>query len=508
MNLQTVIENLKKSTNSNTELVSLISNKQQLVNEYKLLLNSIDNDTKLSITYSNDYDKLKLYNNNCLINGTKLLKLNNLIDNITFKINDYKNNLNFNKDWVGGRHPGDIIDTPDGCRIRFDEQSRSFKFQNYKNSATTIICKDKEECYKKAKEYLYEYYNNQNKVENQYRYISPNCIEVKLPNEKTFITNSKFLDIIKNNNFSAKHNKKIDKFYVVYLSGYRKHEPFYKLITDYEQIKYSNGCTFDLREENLINGDNSVSQDDNFNDIVIKNKDGYPYNTWILGKHAGTVFQRKNENKWTVVVKKDDNTVITKTLPFDDKNKDEIYKKAVEIKKSISDSNNLTKNRIRIINDNIIEVELTKEQIMKTDYKFIEMVEKHYLYASKSEGENSRYYAGISYNNINKLFHNIITGFDMVDHIDRDPLNNCLSNLRKSDHKLNNNNRSMSTNSEAVSLGVTYIEKDDCFRARIKQNNKEYSKQFSVKKYGYEVAKDMSINARKEMNQWFNCLNG
>ena len=75
----------------------------------------------------------------------------------------------------------------------------------------------------------------------------------------------------------------------------------------------------------MINGDNSVSQDDNFNDIVIKNKDGYPYNTWILGKHAGTVFQRKNENKWTVVVKKDDNTVITKTLPFDDKNKDEIY---------------------------------------------------------------------------------------------------------------------------------------------------------------------------------------
>lgn len=107
-----------------------------------------------------------------------------------------------------------------------------------------------------------------------------------------------------------------------------------------------------------------------------------------------------------------------------------------------------------------------------------------------------------------KQFHNFITGWNMVDHIDRNPLNNCLSNLRESTYKLNNNNRTKSESSNAIILGVTYSEKDKAYKARIKQDGKELSKQFSIKKYGKEEALRLAIETRKDFNRTFNCLNG
>ena len=46
-----------------------------------------------------------------------------------------------------------------------------------------------------------------------------------------------------------------------------------------------------------------------------------------------------------------------------------------------------------------------------------------------------------------------------------------------------------------------------CIDNRIKQNDKEYTKTFSVKKYGYEEAKQMAIDARKQFNEQFSCAN-
>ena len=138
----------------------------------------------------------------------------------------------------------------------------------------------------------------------------------------------------------------------------------------------------------------------------------------------------------------------------------------------------------------------------------METVEKYPIYVSKSEGVNSKYYASMSVGNSQKQFHNFITGWDMVDHIDRNPLNNCLSNLRETTHKENNNNRSKSESSEAIELGVTYSERDDAYKARIKQDGKEYCKQFSVKKYGKQEALRLAIETRRDFNRAFNCLNG
>jgi hypothetical protein len=110
--------------------------------------------------------------------------------------------------------------------------------------------------------------------------------------------------------------------------------------------------------------------------------------------------------------------------------------------------------------------------------------------------------------NEQKQFHNFITSWKMVDHIDRNPMNNCLSNLRETTYKENNNNRSKSETSNAIELGVTYSAKDDAYKARIKQDGKEICKQYSVKKYGKDEALRLAIETRRDFNKAFNCLNG
>lgn len=503
--------------------IKVLEQKKEIINhDLENLFDVCIKQSKLcKILYkTNDPDELiewRNQTNKLNMNQIKIQDYMDKINDINSEIKELKNFVNVNKDWQGGKCFGDIIDIPDGCRIRFDEQSRSFKFQNYKKSDTTIICESKEDCLIKAKKYLYDYYNNLGKIANQYRFIHPKYIEVKLPNGLTFITNSKFIDLIEQNKISSKHDKRYDMHYVMYLSGPKEHSLFYKLMNKFTKVKYINDCTLDVREENLEECDNEVLlgikkientniQTDNLKEKL--NKDGYPYNKWILGKYAGTVFQRSNKDTWSVVLKKEDGSVVTKTYTFNQNNKQELYEKAVKVKNDLSDSLGLTKNRIKILDDNTIEVELSKSQTMKTDYKFLKLIQDNPLYVSKSQGENEKYYAGMIYNNQNKLFHNVITGYDMVDHIDRNPLNNCLSNLRETDYKLNNNNRSKSESSNAIVIGVTFCEKDQAFKARIKQNNVEVSKQFSIKKYGYEMAKQLAIEARQNYNQMYNCNNG
>jgi hypothetical protein len=453
----------------------------------------------------------------------KMIQLEHIyekIHDINILINELVIFNNKVHNWQGGKYQGNIVDTPDGCRIIFDKQSRSFKYKNYINSDKMVKCKNKEECFEKAKQYLYDYYDNLNKIVSKYRYIHPQYIEVQLTQGQTFITDSKFIDIIEKNKLSASYDKVYDKYYVKYLNEHGSHEMFFKLITNISKVKYINDCTLDLREENLEEQDNAKLAKINDNEITIEfddnnkvieqryNKDGYPYDTWILGKYAGTIYQRKNKNAWSIVVKKEDNTVVTKTLTFTPENKDKIYKEAIEIRNNLSDKYELTRNKIRILDDSTIEVKLTKNQIMKTDYKLLEQVEKYSVFSSKSSNENSKYYALIDINNKLLKFHKHITGFDMVDHIDRDPMNNCLSNLRECNHKINNNNRNKSESSKAVMLGVTYSERDYSFRARIKQDGKETSKQFSCKKFGYDEAKQMAIEAREFYNKEFDCKNG
>ena len=147
----------------------------------------------------------------------------------------------------------------------------------------------------------------------------------------------------------------------------------------------------------------------------------------------------------------------------------------------------------------------------KTDINFLELCQKYTIVATKGGHNNSEYYAAISIGNKLTSFHNYITGFKMVDHINREPLDNRIENLREADHKLNNNNRNApkkyNENDDHI-VGVRFDIRYDSFVARIKQDGKEYSKSFNVKKLGYDEAKRLAIEYRKELCEKFGCKNG
>tara|TARA_Y100000389_G_scaffold151529_1_gene151301 strand:- start:6602 stop:7489 length:888 start_codon:yes stop_codon:yes gene_type:complete len=233
---------------------------------------------------------------------------------------------------------------------------------------------------------------------------------------------------------------------------------------------------------------------------------------WQVGKVAGTILERNNE-KFEVRIKINDK-IKSKSFAFSKyKSKDEAKETAIQYQIDISNKYNLTRNRIKIIDNNTIEVELNNNLIMKTDIQFSDLCQKYTICSGKGGGvnyETNDYYAVISLNNKTVLFHKYITNYNMTDHDNRNTLDNRLSNLKDTTHKLNNNNRGTikaKRNDKEHILGIRFIEKDNSWQARIKQNNNERTKSFSVKKFGYDEAKRLAIETRKLFNELYNCKN-
>ena len=225
-----------------------------------------------------------------------------------------------------------------------------------------------------------------------------------------------------------------------------------------------------------------------------------------LGKQVGTIFQRNNTEAWSISVKDKTGKKYSKQIGWKTNGgKDEAYLKAQEWLNETCKKYNINKNSIRYIDDSTIEVNLTRDQKMITDSKFVDICLKYALFANKSGQENSCFYAYLNIDNKNVGFHNYITGFKMVDHINRNSLDNRLINLREVNHKINNNNRTSLVNTSGF-LGVSFNAKDNSWRARIKQDGKEYTKSFSLAKYG-DDAKQMAIDYRIKLNTIFNCNN-
>lgn len=88
----------------------------------------------------------------------------------------------------------------------------------------------------------------------------------------------------------------------------------------------------------------------------------------------------------------------------------------------------------------------------------------------------------------------------VIDHIDNNPLNNKITNLRQTTHKGNANNLSLRLDNVSGVKGVSYCNMSGnwYYSATWCENNKSRSKNFSVKRYGKEKALEMAIRHRKE----------
>ncbi len=228
---------------------------------------------------------------------------------------------------------------------------------------------------------------------------------------------------------------------------------------------------------------------------------------WQGGKYAGSIFNRITEYK------SHDSVVFIVSIggkqktfnPKNFKDEKECEEKAEEYKKEKSDELNLTSNKYKIIFEDdkpkYLIVQLSKNYVTLCDYSHLEFIKNTNLFVSKGENKNKQYcfYNENNENEVarNKRFHGYITGFDMVDHINRYPLDNRLSNLRKTTHMENNRN-SINTNKTTLMTGVSHVAKDDAWRARIKIDGKEHNRQFAINTYGYEEAKQLAINWRQE----------
>lgn len=239
------------------------------------------------------------------------------------------------------------------------------------------------------------------------------------------------------------------------------------------------------------------------------------YDDWQCGKPTGSILHRidptYSTERYEVRIPLGGSKCKSKSFSFNNYDSSDIAKdEAQKWLVNYSKENNLTKNMIKIKDPSTIMIKLTQDMIMTTDIGLSDTCQKYMICSTKSGNETAEYYASLTINNKLHYFHKHITGNPMTDHINRDPMDNRMVNLRKTTPKLNNNNRSSPKKCkeyEFHELGVRYLHRDEAWQARIKQNGKEYTKSFSIKKYGYEESKHMAMDARKEFNIQFSCTN-
>lgn len=133
------------------------------------------------------------------------------------------------------------------------------------------------------------------------------------------------------------------------------------------------------------------------------------------------------------------------------------------------------------------------------DIEDYELVSQYQWHLTK---ETNTFYAIKSTANSSIKMHRLIMNpleDEIVDHINKNGLDNRKSNLRNVPKYLNNRNMNLRKDNESGIIGVFYSEKNDQWRAKwYDENHKEHQKAYSCKKYGYEEAKRLAIQTRLE----------
>lgn len=162
--------------------------------------------------------------------------------------------------------------------------------------------------------------------------------------------------------------------------------------------------------------------------------------TWQGGKYQGCILDKNNTFYPRV-------GGYQKSFRYTDNNKDEIKNLANQWRKEKSNELNITTNQYKIVYDGktplYVIIKLSKDYVTLVDFDNLDLVKSHFLCATRSGHENADYYCNATVGGKNKGFHNHITGFKMVDHINGYPLDNRKCNLRDTNYSENNQNRSL-----------------------------------------------------------------
>jgi hypothetical protein len=345
------------------------------------------------------------------------------------------------------------------------------------------------------------------KIKNRIRFISNELAEVELSINKIAIIDRINLPKIIGYDLSVKEKKTKNglQYYPLYCIK-KIHKPLYKLFLNTESIYYKDGNPLNLTLNNLGKHEDKLNIKLNENIVYINS------NNWLGGKYAGTIFCRSNDSAWNMVIKDNNDKIISKYFKFNETNKQQKYDELNKIRMKLSDDLKLTRNKYRFIDNDTIEVKLDKDdQTFITDSKFISIINEHTLFVVKSSNDNAKYYVGMLIDGKNKCFHNYITGYNFVDHIDRNPLNNKLSNLRDSNPSKNNKNKTVGPKvyNPDYLCGVRIIEKNnkEIITTYVKNDNYTYTKSFSTSVYGYNNALKMAIKWRLEKLKQFKSSN-
>jgi hypothetical protein len=148
------------------------------------------------------------------------------------------------------------------------------------------------------------------------------------------------------------------------------------------------------------------------------------------------------------------------------------------------------------------EMKLDHDLMTKIDKDCLDIVDARLWSASRMKTNHRYAYAReigtLKYIQLhNEIMGHIPDGILMVDHINHDTLDNRRNNLRIVNHSINNINREISKNNKSGVTGV-YLSRGKWI-VKWQEGGRQKAIQFSVKKHGSETAKQMAIDARKNI---------
>lgn len=176
----------------------------------------------------------------------------------------------------------------------------------------------------------------------------------------------------------------------------------------------------------------------------------------------------------------------------------------------------LTRNQYRIIEDDVegryIEMKLQDDYIAKFDELALPLATKCIWSAKQGQDKNVAYmeHSGKKKEGIPpQRFHRLLCPmFKVVDHINRDGLDNRMKNLRNGEGSINACNQSKRKDNASGKTGVHYSKYDNTWIVQYPCKGKRLKKRFSVLRHGNEGAKNLAIAFRELIDEEFKISNG